>query len=97
MLKTLKNHWCSSVFGHAAALGGVLEASWSVLERLGAVFELSWRRLGAVLELLLLSMLLLMLLLLFRSALGSILSCFEALLDRSQAFKFRSSLKFLAP
>ena len=42
MLNTLKNHWFSSVFVYAAARGSLLEASWSVLERPGAVLELSW-------------------------------------------------------
>ena len=40
MLKTLKNHWFSLLFGDLAVLGSVLEASWSVLEA-------SWSRLGA--------------------------------------------------
>ena len=93
MLKTLKNHWFSLLFGALAALGGLLK-------RLGAVLEASWSCLGAVLELLLLSMLLLMLLQLLRSALVSIFSCFEALLDDPKSFKslsLLSLLKFLAP
>jgi hypothetical protein len=40
MLNTLKNNRCSCVFGYAAARGGLLEPSCSVLERLGAVLEL---------------------------------------------------------
>ena len=46
--------------------------SWKRLEASQSVLEASWRRLGAVLELLLLSMLLLMLLQLVRSALGGL-------------------------
>ena len=70
----------SFVFGALAALGSVLEASWSVLEA-------SWRRLGAVLELLLLPMLPVLVFLLLRSALGPLLRRFWAILHRSQASK----------
>jgi hypothetical protein len=42
MLKTLKTIGFPFVVGYEAARGSLLEASWSVLERLGAVLELSW-------------------------------------------------------
>ena len=63
--ENVENHWLSLLFGASAALGGLLK-------RLGAVLEPSWSFLGAVLELLLLSILRLMLLQLLRSPLGSI-------------------------
>ena len=75
-------------------LGALLQAIWPDAENVEKplVFLALWslggflERLGDVLELRLLPMLLLMLPKLLRSALGSIFSCFEALLERLAQF-----------
>jgi hypothetical protein len=90
MLKTLKNHWLSGVFGDAAARGGRLEASRSVLERLGSVLDLFWSYDAAFDATEVASKLLRSSFELLRSALGSILSFFEAFLDLIVQFKVYS-------
>ena len=80
-LKTSKNHLMSLLFGALAALG-------TVLERLGGVLKTSWRRFGAADAVAAATAASDAASKLLRSALESIFSCFEALLERLEQFMF---------